>query len=56
MTVQQLIQALRALPPRAAVLLVGDAGLSPLGGVDFLPAQAPGLPAEVLLQPDLTPD
>jgi hypothetical protein len=54
-TVQQLMQALSALPPGAAVLLEGDGGLSPLGGLQLLPGVA-GQPDEVLLQPDMTPD
>jgi hypothetical protein len=55
MTVQQLIQALSALPPSASVLLEGDAGYSPLGGVAVV-SNGGGLPDEVLLQPDMTPD
>lgn len=55
MTVQQLIQALSSLPAQATVLLEGDGGLSPLGGVELL-AGSGGLPDEVLLQPDMTPD
>ncbi len=55
MTVQQLIQALSQLPPDARVLLEGDAGYSPLGAVDVVRNGA-GLPDEVLLQPDMTPD
>lgn len=55
MTVQQLIRALSQLPPDASVLLEGDAGYSPLGTVDVIRNGA-GLPDEVLLQPDMTPD
>lgn len=55
MTVQQLIQALSLLPPDATVLLEGDEGYSPLGHVDVV-ANGGGLPDEVLLQPDMTPD
>jgi hypothetical protein len=55
MTVEQLIQALRARPPQTAVLLEGDAGYSPLGGVLWQPG-AGGMPDEVVLQPDMTPD
>lgn len=55
MTVQQLIDALRDLPPAASVLLEGDAGYSPLGSVAVI-ANDNGLPDEVLLQPDMTPD
>ncbi len=46
---------LAALPPEATVLLEGDGGLSPLGSLELL-AGSPGLPDEVLLQPDMTPD
>jgi hypothetical protein len=55
MTVQQLMEALADLPPGATVLLEGDGGLSPLGGLQLLPGVA-GQPDEVLLQPDMTPD
>jgi hypothetical protein len=55
MSVQQLIQALSAMPPDATVLLEGDAGYSPLGHVDRV-RNGGGLPDEVLLQPDMTPD
>jgi hypothetical protein len=55
MNVQQLIQALATLPPQAPVLLEGDAGVSPLGGVSLLAGVA-GQPDEVLLAPDMTPD
>ena len=55
MSVQQLMQALSALPPTATVLLEGDCGLSALGGLQLLPGMA-GQPDEVLLQPDMTPD
>lgn len=55
MTVQQLIQALSHMPPSATVLLEGDAGYSPLGGIAQVSNDG-GLPDEVLLQPDMTPD
>ena len=55
MTVQQLIQQLSALPAQAAVLLEGDQGYSPLGGVSCVRGTG-GAPDEVLLQPDMTPD
>ena len=55
MTVQQLIEALRHCPPQASVLLVGDGGLSPLGGLELVHNEG-GLPDELLLQPDMTPD
>ncbi len=55
MNVQQLIQHLGQLPPQATVLLEGDAGYSPLGGVELV-RNGGTLPDEVVLQPDLTPD
>ena len=55
MTVQQLIQTLSHLPPTASVLLEGDSGYSPLGSVELV-SNGGGLPDEVLLQPDMTPD
>lgn len=55
MNVQQLIQALGSLPPQASVLLEGDTGYSPLGSVAVV-SNGGGLPDEVLLQPDMTPD
>jgi hypothetical protein len=55
MNVQQLIQALAQLPAHAAVLLEGDSGYSPLGSVALVRNEG-GLPDEVLLQPDMTPD
>jgi hypothetical protein len=55
MNVQQLIKVLSSLPPQATVLLESDEGYSPLGGV-ALERNSGGLPDEVLLQPDMTPD
>ncbi len=55
MTVQQLMKALSALPANASVLLEGDNGYSPLGAVSIV-HNGGGLPDEVLLVPDMTPD
>lgn len=55
MNVQQLIQVLSGLPADASVLLEGDAGYSPLGDVSLVRNEG-GLPDEVVLQPDMTPD
>ncbi|GAB4063176.1 hypothetical protein [Uliginosibacterium sediminicola] len=55
MNVQQLIKALRELPPGATVLLEGDAGYSPLGGISLQEGEG-GMPDEVILLPDMTPD
>jgi hypothetical protein len=55
MTVQQLIQALAGFPPEATVLLESDSGYSPLGDLSLV-SNGGGLPDEVVLQPDMTPD
>jgi len=55
MNVAQLITRLQTLPPEATVLLEGEFGYSPLGDLS-LQAGEGGLPDEVLLQPDMTPD
>lgn len=55
MTVQQLIQVLSAMPLHASVLLESDVGYSPLGDVQLV-SNGGGLPDEVVLQPDMTPD
>ena len=55
MTVEQLIEALRRMPPDAVVLYEGDAGYALISGVDLL-RNGNGLPDEVLLSPDMTPD
>ena len=55
MTVQQLIQALQAIPSDAIVLLEGDVGYSPLGDLSLMRNDG-GLPDEVVMHPDMTPD
>jgi hypothetical protein len=55
MTVKQLIAALQDMPADATVLLEGDAGYSPLGALEMLD-NGGGLPDEVVLQPNMTPD
>jgi hypothetical protein len=55
MNVQQLIRMLRELPAGATVLIEDDAGYSPLGGVTLQPGEG-GMPDEVILVPDMTPD
>jgi hypothetical protein len=51
MTVGQLIEALRRLPEDAVVLMESDGGLSRVSELDFVDAQGPGAPAEIILQP-----
>jgi len=53
MTVAQLIEALTRMPAEAVVLLESGDGLSAVGGLDFVPAQGPAAPAEVILMPSL---
>lgn len=53
MTVAQLIEALRALPPEAVVLYEGDEGYALVAGAQ-LQENAPPLPDEVILFPDMS--
>jgi hypothetical protein len=46
---------LRGFPAEAVVMIEGDTGYSPLGNIE-LASPGGGLPDEVLLQPDMTPD
>lgn len=55
MTVEQLLAVLRDAPPNATVLIEGDDGYSPLGSVSVDHLQA-GMPPELILHPDMTPD
>ncbi|GAA5171994.1 hypothetical protein [Viridibacterium curvum] len=55
MNVQQLMKWLAEMPAEATVLLEGDVGYSPLGGVS-LQAGEGGMPDEVIFHPDMTPD
>jgi hypothetical protein len=52
-TVAQLIEALKALPQEALVLIDSDGGLSLVAQVAFSPSSGPGAPAEVLLLPNM---
>lgn len=53
MTVAELIARLAELPQEAVVLMDSDGGLSRVNGLDFIEAQGPGAPAEVILAPSL---
>ncbi len=53
MTVEQLIAALREMPPNAVVLYEGDAGYALVGGLSFQ-ENGDGVPDEVILFPDMT--
>ncbi len=55
MTVEQLIAALRQLPPQAVVIIEGDAGYSLVGGIGF-EQNGNGVPDEVILQPSMEDD
>lgn len=55
MTVEQLIEALRKMPGDAVMLYQGDAGYALVGGLD-LQKNNNGMPDEVILFPDMTPD
>ena len=53
MTVAQLLEALAKLPSDAVVLMESDGGLSLVTALDFVAAQGPGAPAEVILLPNM---
>lgn len=54
MTVAQLKAKLADLPDDAVVLLEGDGGLSRIATIEFVDAQGPGAPAEVILGADMS--
>ncbi|MGZ5873149.1 MAG: hypothetical protein ACXWKP_13690 [Bradyrhizobium sp.] len=53
MTVAQLIEALANMPKEAVVLIESGGGLSRVDALDFVAAQGPGAPAEVVLLPSM---
>lgn len=53
MTVAQLMEALAKMPADAVVLMEADGGLSLVSMLDFVDAQGPGAPAEVILLPNM---
>jgi hypothetical protein len=53
MTVAELIRKLGELPEEAVVLMESDGGLSRVASLEFLEAQGPGAPAEVILTPSM---
>jgi hypothetical protein len=53
MTVNQLIEALQQMPPRAVVLFESDTGYALIGNLD-LQKNSGGLPDEVILLPDMS--
>ncbi len=53
MTVTQLLEALQKMPADAVVLMESDGGLSLVSALDFVEAQGPGAPAEVILLPNM---
>jgi hypothetical protein len=53
MTVAQLVEALSKMPQEAVVLIESGGGLSRVAAVEFIAAQGPGAPAEVLLLPSM---
>ncbi|WP_424191550.1 hypothetical protein ACMYR3_09310 [Ampullimonas aquatilis] len=55
MTVAQLIIALQSMPANAVVLFQGDTGYDLVAGLEFQKNEQ-GLPDEVILFPDMTPD
>ncbi len=53
MTVAQLVEALSRMPNEAVVLIESGGGLSRVDAIEFVAAQGPGAPAEVLLLPSM---
>jgi hypothetical protein len=53
MTVAQLLEQLAKMPEDAVVLMESDGGLSLVSALDFVEAQGPGAPAEVIILPNL---
>jgi hypothetical protein len=53
MTVAQLLEALKALPDHAVVLIDSGGGLSRVAALEFVAGQSPGAPAEVILSPSM---
>jgi hypothetical protein len=53
MTVAELIKRLTDLPQDAVVLMEADGGLSRVNALEFMDAQGPGAPAEVILTPSM---
>lgn len=53
MTVGQLLEMLAQMPKEAVVLMESDGGLSLVSALDFVEAQGPGAPAEVILLPNM---
>jgi len=52
-TVAQLLEKLAEMPGDAVVLMEADGGLSMVATLDFVAAQGPGAPAEVILLPNM---
>ncbi|MDY6956866.1 hypothetical protein [Candidatus Macondimonas diazotrophica] len=53
MTIVQLLDELAKMPPDAVVLIENGGGLSRVAGLDFMEAEGPGAPAEVILLPSM---
>jgi hypothetical protein len=53
MMVSQLLEELAKLPKEAVVLMESGGGLSRVSTLDFVEAQGPGAPAEVILMPSM---
>jgi hypothetical protein len=53
MTVAQLLEQLAKMPEDAVVLMECDGGLSLIAALDFVEAQCPGAPAELILLPNM---
>lgn len=53
MTVAQLLEKLADMPGDAVVLMEADGGLSQVSTLEFVAAQGVGMPAEIILMPNM---
>ncbi|WP_169732548.1 hypothetical protein [Derxia gummosa] len=56
MNVRQMIELLQAFPPDAVVMFEGETGYDAISGITLQPGVQAGMPDEVILHPDMTPD
>jgi len=56
MNVQQMIKLLSHFPPDCVVLFEGENGYDSISGITLQESVQAGVPDEVILHPDMTPD
>jgi hypothetical protein len=52
MTIAQLLEKLKKMPPGAVVLMEAGGGISAVSELELIAEQGPGAPAEVILRPN----